>query len=137
LISGCVGSIDYFAQRIGHPRREWKLEFKQGRCPPLDVLPCSVFFMITYARIASIGRIAALQSQPQIESLQYVLRYLRAESIVPSSSCSQADLQNQEQVPIIPRPTVAPKPKQAIRLADLLGLSAPPLECLKKGSRWS
>ncbi len=32
--------IFYFAERIGHPRRERKPEFKEGRYPPLDEPAC-------------------------------------------------------------------------------------------------
>ena len=32
---------NFFTQRLAHPRREWKPEFKEGRYPPLDVPSCS------------------------------------------------------------------------------------------------
>ena len=35
--------MDFFAERLGHPRRECKLEFKEGRYPPLDVPSCSLW----------------------------------------------------------------------------------------------
>ena len=35
-----VHGLNILGQRLGHPRREWKPEFKEGRCPPLDVPSC-------------------------------------------------------------------------------------------------
>jgi hypothetical protein len=35
-----IGAESFLAQRIGHPRREWKPEIQQGRGPPLDELAC-------------------------------------------------------------------------------------------------
>jgi hypothetical protein len=38
--------IILLAERLGHPRREWKPEFKEGRYPPLDVPACSLLFLV-------------------------------------------------------------------------------------------
>jgi hypothetical protein len=38
----------FFSERLAHPRRGWKPEFKEGRCPPLDGASCSPFcFMVS------------------------------------------------------------------------------------------
>ena len=44
LVSGFMTSVASvnFGERRGHTWREWKPEFKEGRCPPLDVPPCSL-----------------------------------------------------------------------------------------------
>jgi hypothetical protein len=34
------------AQRLAHPRRGWKPEFKQERYPPLDEASCSLSFLL-------------------------------------------------------------------------------------------
>ena len=34
------------AQRLAHPRREWKPEFKQERYPPLDGASCSAVLSV-------------------------------------------------------------------------------------------
>jgi hypothetical protein len=39
------------AERIGHPRRERKPEFKEGRCPPLDVPTCSPLSISVWSRL--------------------------------------------------------------------------------------
>lgn len=40
------GENPYSSERLAHPRRGWKLEFKQERCPPLDVASCSLLIWI-------------------------------------------------------------------------------------------
>ena len=42
--SQCDSSFS--SERLGHPRRGRKPEFKQGRYPPLDVPACSPVFLI-------------------------------------------------------------------------------------------
>ena len=37
----CFSWLGFLGQRIGHPRRGGKPEFKEGRYPPLDVPSCS------------------------------------------------------------------------------------------------
>ena len=38
---GCLAH-DFFAERLAHPRRGWKPEFKLERYPPLDGASCSL-----------------------------------------------------------------------------------------------
>ena len=42
-----------YAERLAHPRRERKPEFKEGRCPPLDGASCSAWFGYSVAAARS------------------------------------------------------------------------------------
>lgn len=55
--SRAVLPSSFLAQRLGHPRRIWKPEFKEERCPPLDVPTCCAscsWVVVPVRRIANL-----------------------------------------------------------------------------------
>ena len=45
IVADKIVFID-LVERLAHPRRGWKPEFKEGRCPPLDGAACSLCIIV-------------------------------------------------------------------------------------------